>query len=187
MKWNMQDEALLVQCAQEDPREFVALYDRYVARIYAYAQRETGDPAVAQDIVSATFEKALRKMPDYQWRGTSFGAWLYQIARNEILTYFRKQKRLFPLSEWLFGSGSVELVVQAEQERDELVQAMRRLSPKDQELLRLRYYERLSHREIGEILGKSSRTIAVAVHRALKRLRQRMEAVQEVALDVPAR
>ena len=90
----MQDDALLVQCAQEDPREFVALYDRYVGRLYAYARRETGDTALAQDIVSATFEKALRKLPSFQWRGAGFGAWLFKIARNEILMHYRKRRRI---------------------------------------------------------------------------------------------
>lgn len=183
----MQDDALLVECAQEDPREFVALYDRYVGRLYAYARRETGDTALAQDIVSATFEKALRKLPSFQWRGAGFSAWLFKIARNEILMHYRKRRRILPLSSRLTGPVHVELTVQARQEHDEVVHAMGQLSSRDQELLRLRYYEQLTHREIGEMLGKSPRAISVAVHRSLKRLRKALgEEGQEVALDVSA-
>ena len=181
----MQDEMVLVQRARQNPREFTALYDRYVDRIYAYAQRETGDVGLAQDIVSATFEKALRNVSRYEWRGTSFGAWLYKIARNELLMHYRRRKWTIPLWDSLLSPLRVEQVVQTHEVFDEVSAAMLKLPARDQELLRLRYYEDLSHAEIGEILNKSSGTVAVALHRALKRLRKQLSQHQsEVIYDV---
>jgi RNA polymerase sigma-70 factor (ECF subfamily) len=58
------DEASLVERARHDPAAFGALYDCYIERIYAYAARETGDTALAEDVTAATFEKALRQIPD---------------------------------------------------------------------------------------------------------------------------
>ena len=130
----MEDEARLVQQARDDLQVFGVLYDRYVERIYAYAQRETGDVATAEDIVSATFEKALKHLPSYRWRGTSFGAWLYKIARNELRMHWRKQKWIVPLRgtvplRGIFRSSvSVEQTVQAKDDSDALKVALRRLS-----------------------------------------------------------
>ncbi len=181
----MDDEAELIQQARHDPQAFALLYDRYVERIYAYSLRETQDPDLAQDIVSETFEKALKHLPSYQWRGTSFGAWLYKIARNEVLMDRRKRKWVVPLLGWFRSAINVEQIVQSDSERDAVREAMIRLSDKDQELLRLRYYEELSHEEIGQVLNSSGRNVAVRLHRALKRLRNQMEREsREVVLDV---
>lgn len=185
MVHDMEDEAALVERARQEPQAFASLYDRYVDRIYAYAQRETGDQILAQDMVSATFEKALKNLNRYEWRGTSFGAWLYRIARNEIMMVRRKQKWTLPLlGEWT-SPTRVEEEVQARQERDHIVAALDRLKQRDQEILRLRYHEELTHEEIGEVLRCSTKNVAVRLHRALKRLRREMVRLdREVQFDV---
>jgi RNA polymerase sigma-70 factor (ECF subfamily) len=184
----MENEAQLVQRAKTDPQAFAALYDHYVERIYAYAQRETRDTAVAQDIVSATFEKALKNMSRYEYRGISFGAWLYKIARSEIAMHYRKQNRLLPLVGRFLSPQRVEATVQSWQQLDEVQIALGQLSKRDQEILRLSYYESLSHEEIGEVLNCSARNVAVRLHRALKRLRKQMaNQMQEVVYDVFSR
>lgn len=187
----MEDEARLVERAKRDPRAFAALYDRYVERIYAYAQRETKDTAAAQDVASATFEKALTNLPRYRWQGTSFGAWLYAIARNEIRMHYRRQKWTVPLLGRFFGGDNhVERAVQQHEAQDAVQAALNRLPQRDQEVLRLRYYEELSNPEIGEVLNCSSRNAAVRIHRALKRLRKQLAQTtpeaQEVMVDVQA-
>lgn len=169
------DEPTLIAKAQDDPSAFGPLYDRYVERIYAYVQREVRNTALAEDIVSITFEKALRNLPRYRWRGTSFGAWLYQIARNEIRMHHRRRNWLTPLLERFQSTVNVEQHVQRSQEGDAVSLALGRLSGADQELLRLRYYEDLSNGEIAEVLHKSPGAVAVALHRALKRLRQQLD------------
>jgi RNA polymerase sigma-70 factor (ECF subfamily) len=168
------EEAQLVRCAQADPAQFGQLYDRYVERIYAYVQRQTADEVATQDIVATTFANALQHLPRYRWRGVSFGAWLYKIARNEMRRHYNNGRWLLPLSEWLPSDHNVEQVVQKQNEAHLVRQAMSRLSARDQEVLQLHYDEALSHAEIGLILDCSSRNVAVRLHRALNRLRQEM-------------
>jgi RNA polymerase sigma-70 factor (ECF subfamily) len=181
----MDDEARLIQQACHDPQAFGVLYDRYVERIYAYAQRETRSTILAQDVVSATFEKALRNLPRFEYQGYSFGAWLYGIARNEMRMHWRRQKWLVPLLGRFLGPGNVELAVEANQQQDQVQQAMARLPARDQEVLRLSYYEDISHSDIGQILDCSPQNVAVRLHRALKRLRKEMEREsREVMFDV---
>lgn len=180
----MQDEARLVQQARDDAQAFAILYDRYVERIYAYALREARDVATAEDIVSTTFEKALKHLPQYRWQGTSFGAWLYKIARNELRMHWRKQKWTVPLLGFFRSSANVERTVQANDENDGLQAALSRLSRRDQEILRLRYYEELSQAEIGEVLNCTANAAGVRLHRALNRLRTQMaQLAPEVVFD----
>ena len=169
------EEAQWVRCAQADPAQFVRLYERYVERIYAYVQRQTRDEPTTQDIVATTFAQALQHLPQYRWRGVSFGAWLYKIARNEIRRHYNRGRWLLPLTEWLPSDHNLEQVVQQRNQTHVLRQAMSRLSARDREVLQLHYDEELSHTEIGIVLGCSSRNVAVRLHRALRRLRRQVE------------
>lgn len=181
----MDDEQVLIAQAQKDREAFALLYDRYVERIFAYACRETRDTALAQDVTSATFEKALRHIGGYQWQGVSFGAWLYQIARNEINMHYRRQKWTVPLLGWLIGGRDPEHTFQEQSELTTVQRAMNQLSGRDQEVLRLHYFEQLSHEEIGQVLNCSSRNVAVRLHRALERLRHKIAAAApEVRYDI---
>lgn len=181
----MEDEQELIAQAQRDREAFALLYDRYVERIFAYACRETHDSALAQDITSATFEKALQHLGGYRWQGISFGAWLYQIARNEINMQYRRQKWLVPLLGWLIGGRDPEQTFQEQSELTAVQRAMNQLSGRDQEVLRLHYFEQLSHEEIGQVLDCSSRNVAVRLHRALERLRTKVAAATpEVRCDI---
>jgi RNA polymerase sigma-70 factor (ECF subfamily) len=181
----LDEEALLVQRAQADPVAFVALYDRYVARIYAYVQRQTQDEPTTQDIVATTFTKALQHLPNYRWRGVSFGAWLYKIARNEIRRHYNRRKWTIPLLDRHASEANVEQMVHDRHQVHRVRAAMRQLPARDQEVLQLHYDEQLTHAEIGQVLGCSAGNVAVRLHRALRRLRQQVtEDGTEVVTDV---
>ena len=186
------NDQILVERAQKEPQAFAALYDRYVGRIYAYAYRQTNDEALARDVTSATFEKALRHLRGYRWQGVSFCAWLYRIARNEIIQHHRRRRWLAPLLGQRADIGHVngermpETAVQASERRQELQAALARLSAQDREIVTLRFFEELSSEEVAEILDCSTDNVYVRLHRALKRLRQQLElpaTLEEVKFD----
>jgi RNA polymerase sigma-70 factor (ECF subfamily) len=170
------DEQRLVEQACQESQAFGALYDRYVDRIYAYAARQSnGDATLAQDVTAATFEKALRHIQRYRWQGVSFCAWLYRIARNELAQYHRRQRFLAPLLAWQANEARVEKAVQANEQRDELHEALARLPAKDREVITLRFFEELASAEVAEVLNCSTAQVYVRLHRALGRLRQELE------------
>jgi RNA polymerase sigma-70 factor, ECF subfamily len=179
------EEQTLVEQAKRDPEAFGRLYDRYVAQIYAYAYRQTYDDALAQDITAATFEKALRHLPRYRWQGVSFVAWLYRIARNEIIQRHRRERFLAPLRGWLLSAANVEKTAESREQRDAVQAALKRLPAKEREIISLRFYEELSSDEVAEILGCSTNNVYVKVHRALARLRQELETQDFVSLRRP--
>ena len=169
------DEQNLIERARRDPQAFAELYDRYVDRIYAYVFRRTGEVVLAQDVTSATFEKALRHLQRKVWKGQSYCAWLYRIAHNELVAHHRQNGRLAPLPAEQAGEMDVEGYVQRSQQRRSLREAFARLSESDREVLSLRLYEELSSAETAEILGCSIQNVYVRLHRALERLRRELQ------------
>jgi RNA polymerase sigma-70 factor (ECF subfamily) len=169
---NSDDDRSLAKAAHLEPQAFALLYDRYLDRIYAYALRQAGDVSLAQDVTSATFEKALRSLRQREWRGQSFLAWLYRIARNEAIAHHRQGRRIAEMPPDLPAADNQEDGLLADQERQQLVCALSRLSPRDQEVLGLRFLEGLSSAEAAEVLGCSLPNLYLQAHRALRRLRK---------------
>ena len=177
------DEATLVKRAKSDPHAFGVLYDRYVAQVYGYIYRQTSDEVLAQDVTAVTFEKALRHIQRFRWQGKSVVAWLYRIARNELIQQQRRKKFIAPWQKGQLETAKAlktngrgpETAVQNKEQTHELLAALDTLTKKDREILILRFFEELSSPEVAEILGCSAANVYVRLHRALRRLRQQME------------
>ena len=168
------NEAMLVTRAQADPHQFDALYDSYVDRIFAYAMRELRDRDTAKEVTAITFEKAMKALPKYEDRGISFGAWLYRIAHNEIQNQRRRAARSRPLFDRFRSKQNVERSVMQREELTAVRVALGELKQRDRDVLRLHYDEELSAAEIAVVLNCSVDNVYVRLHRALKRLRERV-------------
>src|SRR5438270_11955772 len=81
----------LVVAAREDPRAFLALYDRYFERVLGYARLRIRDAATCEDVTSHVFTTALAQLPRFRGEGT-FAGWLFQIARNAVLDVQRRPR-----------------------------------------------------------------------------------------------
>ncbi len=175
------DEKTLVELAKTDSQAFAMLYDRYVDHIHSFVYRQSGDAMLADEITSITFEKALKNIRRFRWRGVSFGAWLYRIARNEIAQYHRSHKPTTQLMEWQASDISVERIALQNEQRSTLHLALSRLSSKDRELISLRFFEDLPSDQVAEILNCSVQNVYTRLHRALKRLRSQLDQVESVS------
>jgi RNA polymerase sigma-70 factor (ECF subfamily) len=176
----LSDEILLAQAAQGDGEAFGALYERYVGRIYNYIYYRVGNAYDAEDLTARVFYRAMRHIGNYRDRGLPFSAWLYRIAHNLVANWHRDHSRRkeIPLEEGMRGKqvGShpeYELLQWEEKERLFLI--LRDLSPERQQLLILKFVERLSNAEIGQIMGRSEGAIKSLYHRTLLDLRDRFE------------
>ena len=179
------DEQSLVERARRDPDAFAALYRMYLDRIHAFAYRRTGSREVSEDITAATFERALRALPSFEWKGGGFGAWLFRIAANELNDHYRARYR--ERGERAQGAlrllGSERLEPADDEhggfdagDRDRLLAALGGLRPRYQRAISLRYLAGLDASEAAEAMGCSKPTLAVTLHRALAALRRQLEA-----------
>src|SRR5206468_12578178 len=87
------DERGLAEAARTSPDAFAVLYRRYVARVHAFAFRRSGSREVAEEVTSATFERAWRAMPSFEWRGGGCKAWVFAIAARELAGWYRRNSR----------------------------------------------------------------------------------------------
>src|SRR5919204_3843210 len=94
-------DAALVAAAREEPRMFLALYDRYFDRVLGYVRLRIRDAATCEDVTSHVFTTALAQLPRFRGEG-SFGGWLFQIARNAVRDAQRRPE-LDELPEQLAG------------------------------------------------------------------------------------
>jgi RNA polymerase sigma factor (sigma-70 family) len=82
-------DAALVAAAREEPRAFLALYDRYFERVLGYVRLRIRDGSTCEDVTSTVFTTALAQLGRLRGDG-SFAGWLFQIARNAVRDVHRR-------------------------------------------------------------------------------------------------
>ncbi len=177
------NEAELVALARAEPAAFGELYERYVRRIYNYIFYRTGNHHDAEDLTARVFARALQHIPTYKDRGVPFSAWLYRIAHNLVVNWHRDRGRrqVVPLDDQAANSLRTEAPERATELREEqelLLAAIRALPQDRQQLVVLKFVERLSNAEIGQIMGRSEGAIKSLYHRTLISLRDEYERQQ---------
>ena len=112
-------ETELILLARTNKAAFAELYERTIDKVYTYVYYRTGSRALTEDIVSATFLKALERADSFRPKGGGFVAWLLRIARNQLFDDHRKNKRLAPLvesgPEWTDETTPELLAIQGEE------------------------------------------------------------------------
>lgn len=174
-----EDERMLIERMRQDPTAVGDVYDRYADALYGFLVKRCGHKETAEDLLSKTFIKLLESRATLEWRGVSVGAWLYRVATNALTDHWRSasvrlDEEVDP-ETWDPPSAddpawNAELVVEGDRLRD----VMKTLSPRDQEVLSLRFYAGFEAAEVGEALGISANHAAVLAYRALGRLRQKL-------------
>jgi RNA polymerase sigma-70 factor (ECF subfamily) len=186
------DESALVERAKTDQKAFGELYERYVKRIYNYIYYRTGNHHDAEDLTARVFQRALQHIGNYVDRGVPFSAWLYRIAHNLVVNWHRDRgrRKVVPLDDMLFSpfsSQAPEQLAERNEQQEELLQAIEKLPDDRQQLLILKYVDRLSNAQIGQIMGRSEGAIKSLYHRTLIALRDQMENQQPPAKQRPRR
>lgn len=153
------------------------IYDRYADRLYGFLLKRCGHKETAEDLVSRVFIKFMEALPGIEWQGVSLGAYLYRSASNALIDHWRSASvRMDRELEENFDTPitdhdpawHTELVL----EKDKLLQAMKTLSPRDQQVLDLRFFGGLEPEEIATLLDISPNHVSVLCYRAIGRLRK---------------
>lgn len=178
------DESALIEQAKTDKDAFGQLYERYYDKIYNYVYYRTGNAADAEDLTAKIFMRAMNHIGRYEDKGVPFSAWLYRIAHNLVANWHRDNSRRQMISiddiiHWRVTEDSPEFATQLMEDKEVLLAAIRRLPADRQELLILKFVERLSNAEIGEIMGRSEGAVKSLYHRTLLALREDFEQKSE--------
>ncbi len=166
-----QEEQQLVKEAQESLNAFNNLYEHYLPKIYRYILNRVGNKTVAEDITSQTFLKALRKLNTFDYN-KSFGGWLYTIAHNNIIDFYRKNRKYVVSTEalevFLESDEKTETRAEKAEITKNVLNVLKNLPESYQQILSLRFFEEKTNTEIAEVLGCSVNNVNVKIHRAIK-------------------
>lgn len=174
------EEELLSAAMAYDEAALGELYDRYETKIYTYIYRRTGDEMLAEDMTAQVFIKMLQAIRDEKAWHSSFSGWLYRIAHNLVIDYYRQRDRHSQVSlddnPTLSDENDnpVENVA-AQMEAEQVRFAMRQLTEEQAEVLSLRFLEGYSIQEVALMMDKTEGAIKALQYRAVATLRQLLE------------
>jgi RNA polymerase sigma-70 factor (ECF subfamily) len=170
----LQNELDLIKKAQKNPEQFGPLYNKYHVQIFRYIYQRMDDIELAHDITAQVFIKALLNISKYEYRGVPFSSWLYRIAKSELYQSFRDKK-----AERTINIDTVNVVAiideiesdETEENKKHLLHSLSLLKEKDVQLIELRFFEKRSFKEMGEILELTENNAKVKTFRALEKLK----------------
>jgi len=167
--------ALVTLAQQGDAEAFGQVYDRYVGQIYRYLYYRVGTHALAEDLTSETFLRALKRIDSFTYTGKDIGAWFTTIARNLVTDHvkssrFRLEVSTADMLDADHGDDGIESQVLDRLQNAALLDAVRRLRPDQQECIVLRFLQGLSVAETAEVMGRSSGAVKQLQLRAVRAL-----------------
>ena len=167
-----------VKYAKEDPKGFEPLYNKYYEQIFRYIYQRMDDKETAYDVTSQVFLKALNNIHKYEYRGVPFASWLYRIAKSELYQSFRDkraQRTVNVESMHLFEMIEDWEEDTTDENRQILLGAISQLNEEEVQMLELRFFEKRSFKEIGDILEITENNAKVKSHRVVKKMRKLFE------------
>ena len=172
---------LVARAQAGDTEAFGRLYDRYVDVVYRYVYYRVSSATLAEDLVSETFLRALRRMTSFTWQGRDFGAWLVTIARNLIADHFKSSRYKLEVTtgEMLDADRATdgpEGAVLDAMTNVTLLEAVKMLGPEQQECVVLRFLQGFSVTETALAMGKTDGAIKALQYRAVQSLKKLLPA-----------
>jgi RNA polymerase sigma-70 factor (ECF subfamily) len=158
-----------------DSDAFGMLYDHYHVSVYRFVYYRVGSVALAEDLTSECFFRALRSMGSFRWQGKDFGAWLMTIARNLTTDHFKagRTRREYATEDMSPHDGATEgpeSAVLASLTNEALLSALKELPHEQQECLIMRFLQGLSIAETAQVLGRSDGAVKQLQLRGVRNL-----------------
>lgn len=165
---------------------FGEIVERYEARLGRYIARlGVVDPDDRDDVLQNVFIKVYKNLNNFD-QSLSFSAWIYRIAHNEAISWYRRRKArpegylaadADMITSLLADDGLERPDERFDREIDSkiMLRELEQLDDKYLEVLILRYFEHLEYEEISDVLKIPVGTVGTLVHRAKKQLKDRLK------------
>ena len=170
--------ALVKQAQSGSAAAFSALYEHYYDSIFRYVSFRTGNIAEAEDITAEVFVRMIESIHRFKWKGYPFSSWLFRIAHNLVVDFYRKKGRrnVVPMDS---APPIVETAVfdvdarmDVELAMGDVRKAMESLTELQREAITLRFAAGLSISETAKAMGRKDNAVKALQHAGLKKLRR---------------
>jgi RNA polymerase sigma-70 factor, ECF subfamily len=165
--------SLLRQAKEGHEAALTELYNHFFEKIYRFIFYRVGHKEVAEDLTEEVFIKVFRGIKNLQ-ETQAFEAWLYQIARNQVIDYYRSKKAVIPIEEvenTLEYETNIVDVVHLQSQQQVFIKLLKELTGEQQAVMRMKFLEDLDNDEIAAVLNKTEGAIRVIQHRAITKLK----------------
>jgi len=170
------EENLIKSAVTGDSSAFGSLYDHYQPMIYRFVAVKVGRREEAEDITHQVFLSAWLNVKNYQHRGFPFSSWLYQIARNQVIDFYRAKRNETSIDaidpDYFATTASAEFALPTKLDMEVVHRAMKTLKSDYEDVIILRFIEDLSLKETARILKKSEGAVKLMQHRAMNELKK---------------
>ena len=175
MTERLTDEILMKQLARGNKKAAGILYDRNYKQVYGYFVRMTKDTDVSRDLTQNVFLKILKY--SHSWKDDKvFAYWLFRIARNILVDYYRGSKRFFTTDDekdlaQQNQSDSVK-AMETQESFEFLLEAMSQLPAGYREMIELNRFQGFSYKEIAATTSSTENAVKVKTFRAIQKLKE---------------
>ena len=170
------EKNIIEKAIKGEASAFGLLYDYYQPLIYRFIYLKVSHREEAEDLTHQVFLSAWQNIEQYAFRGFPFSSWLYRIARNQVIDYYRVKKPTITIEriEIRIDNPGVEKLDTA-LDLEKVSKAILQLKPEQQDVILMRFVEDLSPKEVALAMNKTSTAVRLLQHRAIKNLKKILE------------
>lgn len=172
------EQDIIKRAINGEASAFGLLYDKYQPQIYRFVYLKVSHREAAEDLTHQVFLNAWQKIENYRFKGFPFSSWLYSIARNQVIDYYRVQKINISSEEAvemkieLLTENPVAENIDNNLDKEKIRRAIKKLKANHQNVIILRFIEDLSLKETAVAMGKTPLAVKLIQHRAVKNLKK---------------
>jgi RNA polymerase sigma-70 factor (ECF subfamily) len=164
---------LILEAKNGSEYAFGQLYELYFDKLFKFIYYRVSHKEVAEDLTEDVFIKAWTSIKTV--KEDSFSGWLYQIAKNKVIDYYRQKKTVVDIED-------IENILESDVNLSEATNTvldqklfrtvLKQLTPEQQIIIKLKFIEDMDNLEIAELISKSEGSIRVVQHRAILKLQE---------------
>jgi len=151
--------------------KFEEIYKEFHPKILKFLKSKTSSKEDAEDLTSIVFEKALKGIDNFKWQGVPFSAWLYKIARNTLIDFYRRKKEVRSTNE-IIETKSHPVNIEQDAFSDLFFeQILYSLKPRERKIIYMKFFEGHTNKNIADKLNLTETNVATIIHRIIKNLK----------------
>lgn len=166
----------LVSLAQKgDSESFGLIYDELVDKVYRYIYFKTPSVEIAEDLTEDVFFNVWKNLPKYKKQKHPFSAWVFRIAHNQVIDYYRQNKEFIELDETLTDQNTEnkpQRLIEKKLIQKEVQIALKELPDQQAQAVILKYINDFSNYEIAQTMQKSETAVRILLSRGLAKLKK---------------
>lgn len=183
----MVSEAIWIRKIKKNGNKEAAnnLVSKYYKEMYSFVYKQTLDQELALDLTQEIFISVLKAINNYDSKKASFRTWLYHLASNRLIDYYRSKSYKNTLLEdsiedyQLKDSENMELSFEYKEDFEKVIEIVNRLEAVSQQIIRLKLFGEYTFQEIAASMMLSESTVKTKYYAALKQIRKRLEVHHE--------